>query len=1057
MTFQEVSPQVEFPKEEEKTLRFWRENSIFEKSVVGRPESATFSFYDGPPFATGLPHYGHLLASTIKDVVPRYWTMKGKRVERRFGWDCHGLPIEYEIDKSLGISGRRGVEEFGIAKYNAECRAIVQRYAAEWEKTIERLGRWVDFKNDYKTMDASFMESVWWVFKRLWEKGLVYKSYRVMPYSTAVATPLSNFEAGSNYKDAQDPAITVKFKIKGHENAHFLAWTTTPWTLPSNLALSMGPKIAYVEVRSHKTGEIFILGESRVPAYFKDGEYDVVRKFTGEEFLASGGVSYEPLFPYFQGKYGAPSFTAILGDHVTDADGTGIVHTAPAFGEEDFNVCLQRGIIDPANGVQPAMPVDDDGLFTKEVPEYAGRHVKDCDKDVIKRLKDEGKLFRHDTLVHAVPFCWRSDTPLIYRAVSAWFVNIGKVKETMVAANARTHWVPETLRDGRFGNWLADARDWNVSRNRYWGNPIPLWHNKDLEGVEAYHCVGSIAELEELTGKKITDLHREFLDDLEVRVPGKPGVYKRIPEVLDCWFESGAMPYAQNHYPFENKEKFEKSFPADFIAEGLDQTRGWFYTLTVLGAALFEKSPFKNVVVNGIITAEDGKKMSKRLKNYPDPIKVIDTHGADALRLYLINSPVVRAEELRFSEAGVKDVVRRVLLKWWNSYSFFTSYAVIDGWLPKSVDAPVSDNVLDRFIVSRLQSLLKKTESEMSEYRLYNVVPALLDFIEDLTNTYIRLNRKRFWGEENTGDKNAAYATLYHVLFTLTKAMAPFTPFLSETMYANLKTGVKGAGESVHLENYPTANEAFISRELEDSVALMNRVILMGRGLREKENVKVKIPLKKLSIIRRDEKTLKDVRVLENYLKEELNVRAVEYLANEDDFVELTAKANGASLGKKLGAKFGAVNKAVQGLKSAEIAQLERGGTLAIEGETVSREDVLIYRKPKSGFAHLATDAFVTVSLDMTLGQDQLREGLAREVVNRIQTLRKDAGLKLSDRICVEYRCEGELAEAVRDNAAYVAGETLAAELKESGDPKGGAEVDSEVDGMKLRVALTKI
>jgi isoleucyl-tRNA synthetase len=994
----------------------------------------------------------------LKDIVPRYWTMKGYRVERRFGWDCHGLPIEYEIDKTLGISGRRGVEEFGIAKYNAECRAIVQRFAAEWEKTIARLGRWVDFKNDYKTMDASFMESVWWVFGELWEKGLIYKSYRVMPYSTAVATPLSNFEAGSNYKDAQDPAITVKFQVLGQPDKFFLAWTTTPWTLPSNLALAMGKDISYVEVFSKKSNEFYVLAKSRLGFYFpKEDEYEIKKEFTGSEFVNTPEFgelkyAYEPLFPYFKDR--APkAFRVVLGDHVTDTDGTGIVHTAPAFGEDDFQVSVLREII-TLKGEGIAMPVDDDGKFTAEVPDYQGRHVKDCDKDIIARLKNQGALFRHDTITHAVPFCWRSDTPLIYRAVSSWFVNVGKIKERMIEANARTHWVPETLRDGRFGNWLADARDWNISRNRFWGNPIPLWHNAETGD---YHCIKSIAELEKLSGKNATDLHREFLDDLEVRIPGKPGVYKRVPEVLDCWFESGAMPYAQNHYPFENKETFEKSFPADFIAEGLDQTRGWFYTLTVLGAALFGKSPFKNVIVNGIITAEDGKKMSKRLKNYPDPTHVLDTYGADALRLYLINSPVVRADELRFSEAGVKDVVRRVLLKWWNSYSFFASYAVIDQWRPESTSAPVSDNILDRWIVSRLQSLLKKTETEMAEYHLYNVVPALLDFVEDLTNTYIRLNRKRFWGEEPSADKNAAYATLHHVLFTLTKVMAPFTPFIAETMYANLKSGLPGVKESVHLEDFPTANESLIARELEESVVLMNRVILMGRGLREKDGVKVKIPLKTLSVIRRDETVLKEVRILENYLKEELNVRAVEYLVNEDDFVELTAKANGAALGKKLGPKFGAVNKAVSALKSGEIARLESGGTIEAAGETIAREDVLIYRKPKDGKAHLATDAFVTVALDMTLGKDQIEEGLAREAVNRIQALRKDAGLKLSDRIRVEYRCEGELALALKNNAAYVAGETLAVEFKPNNAPQGQAESTSEIDGMTLLIALCKI
>lgn len=1043
MSFTEVSPQIEFPKEEEKILKFWSENQIFEKSVAARPESNAYTFYDGPPFATGLPHYGHLLASVLKDIVPRYWTMKGHRVERRFGWDCHGLPIEFEIDKTLGISGRKGVEEFGIRRYNAECRSIVLRFTAEWEKTVSRVGRWVDFKNDYKTMDATFMESVWWVFKQLWDKGLIYQSYRVMPYSTAVATPLSNFEAGSNYKEHQDPAITVRFKTLEHENTSFLAWTTTPWTLPSNMALAVGADIGYVKLHSKKHGENFILGEKRVGSYFPKAEdYEILATFKGKDLE---GLKYEPLFDYFSDKSGEGAFRVLVGPHVTDEDGTGIVHTAPAFGEEDFEVCKTFN-------VPLVLPIDDDGRFLPVIKEFAGRHVKEADKDIIALLKERGKLLRHDTINHNIPFCPRSDTPLIYRAVSSWLVNVVKIKQDLIAANAKTHWVPEHLRDGRFGNWLEDARDWNISRNRYWGNPIPVWHNKE---TGEFLCVGSISELEELTGKKFTDIHRENLDDVTIPDKNGRGSFKRVSEVLDCWFESGAMPYAQQHYPFENKERFEKSFPADFIAEGLDQTRGWFYTLTVLGAALFGKSPFKNVIVNGLILAEDGKKMSKRLKNYPDPTHVIDSHGADALRLYLINSPVVRAEELRFSEAGVKEIVRRILLKWWNAYTFFVSYAVIDKWSPKTEKAPSSDNILDKWILSRMQSLLARTEKEMALYRLYNVIPALVDFIEDLTNTYIRLNRKRFWGEESSADKNAAYDTLYYVLFTLAKVMAPFTPFLSEMTYGNLKKGLAGTKDSVHLEDYPTADESLISPELEAAVALMNHVILMVRNIREKKNVKVKIPLKSLAVIHRHQKSLSEIKILENYLKEELNVRKLEYLTSEDDFVELSAKANGAALGKKLGAKFGPVNKKIQALTTAEIVKLEQGDSIVIEGYAITRDDLLLYRKARPGFDHLASDSRITVNVDMSLDKDQIQEGLAREVVNRIQKLRKTADLNLNDRIHLEYQGECDLTEAMQKYADYIRGETLAVEFTPSDDPQGSAKEVCDVDGMRLLIALS--
>lgn len=1060
MTFQEVNPQISFSDEEEKILKFWQDQNTFQKSISNHSTSKPYTFYDGPPFATGLPHYGHLLAGIIKDIIPRYWTMKGFHIERRFGWDCHGLPIEYEIDKTLGISGKAGVEEFGIAKYNAECRNIVLRFTAEWEKTVKRMGRWVDFENDYKTMDASFMESVWWVFKQLWDKGLIYSGHRVMPYSTAVATPLSNFEASSNYREAQDPALTVMFTATDEPDLDYLAWTTTPWTLPSNLALSVGSKIIYVKIFSKKHGRKFILGESRLRFYFpKTEDYDLLETFLGAKLE---GKSYTPPFSYFENKKQDGAFKILLGDHVTDTDGTGIVHTAPAFGEDDYQICQKYGIT-------LVIPVDDDGKFTQEVPDFAGQHVKDADKNIIAWLKDKKKLLRHDTITHSVSFCWRSDTPLIFRAVSSWFVNVEKIKKAIIAANQETHWVPENLRDGRFGNWLEGARDWNISRSRYWGNPLPIWLNKET-GEKI--CVGSIAELEKLTGTKITDIHREFLDDLEIPSPTGKGVLRRVPEVLDCWFESGAMPYAQSHYPFENKESFEKAFPADFIAEGLDQTRGWFYTLTVLGAALFGKSPFKNVIVNGMILAEDGKKMSKRLKNYPDPTDVLNTYGADALRLYLINSPAVRAEELRFSETGVKDIVRRVLLKWWNAYSFFISYAVIDRWEPGTLSRSATtlshkgrgekDNILDSWILSRLQTLLQITEREMAGYRLYTVVPALLDFIEDLTNTYIRLNRKRFWSEGESADKEAAYHTLYTVLVTLTKIMAPFTPFLAETMYQNLCSGTVCPGaDSVHLTDFPLANESLIKMDLEKSVALMNRIILMGRNLREKNNIKVKIPLKKIAIIHRKKDYLAALKILENDIREELNVRAVEYLTNEDDFVELSAKANGAALGKKLGPKFGAIGKAIQNLKSDDIVRLEHGETLTLEGdkiagEKITKDDVLIYRKAKAGSDNVVSDAFITVNLDLSLDQDQIQEGLAREVVSRIQKLRKESGLNLADRIYLEYQADQDLATAIEKNRNTIMDQTLALELKVVDNPQGSFSETCDVDGMKLVVALRK-
>src|SRR3569832_174368 len=620
-----------FPDREEKVLRFWQEKKIFQKTVEERRHRPLFSFYDGPPFATGLPHYGHLLAGTIKDVVPRFWTMKGYHVPRRFGWDCHGLPVENEIEKGQNLSGAPEIENFGIGKFYEECRSIVLRYTQEWKNTVSRMGRWVDFDETYHTMDKSFMESVWWVFGQLYEKGLVYEGFKVMPFSAKLGTPLSNFEANLNYREVDDPSLVVTFPLQDDRDVSLLAWTTTPWTLPSNLALAVHPELDYVKIRDKASGKVYILAEARVAANFKEAE--VLEVFKGKQLK---GLSYVTLFIFFVDRGDLKSFRVLVDEFVTIEDGTGIVHMAPAFGEADFFVCQKEGI-------DPVCPVDQNGKFTAEVPDYAGLYVKDADKEIIKRLKGEGRVEHHGQIHHRYPFCWRSDTPLIYKAVRTWFVAVEKIKDRLLEANEQIHWVPEHIKEGRFGKWLENARDWAVSRNRYWGTPIPLWRSDDGE-VEV---ISSEKDLEEKSGKEITDLHRHFIDDVTFTHNGK--VFKRIPEVFDCWFESGSMPYAQNHFPFENEALTLNAFPADFIGEGLDQTRGWFYTLTVLSVALFDKPAFKNVIVNGIILAEDGTKMSKRLKNYPEPGAMIEKFGADAVRLYLLNSLAVMADDLCFS------------------------------------------------------------------------------------------------------------------------------------------------------------------------------------------------------------------------------------------------------------------------------------------------------------------------------------------------------------------------------------------------------------------------
>lgn len=1036
--FLAVKPEVNLPKLEEEMLAFWDQNQTFKKSLERKGDA--YSFYDGPPFATGLPHYGHILAGVLKDIVPRYWTMKGRTVARRFGWDCHGLPVEYEINKTLKVENRKQIIAMGVDKYNAACRSIVQRYSSEWKRTVRRVGRWVDMENAYFTMDVNFMQSVWWVFQQLYNKGLIYEGYKVVPYSIGVSTPLSNFEAGLNYKDVQDPAITLTFPIVGDPNTLFLAWTTTPWTLPSNLALAVSKDIDYVRVRHIQSGKTYILAKALVSATFKNPkEIEICDSVKGSELI---GIKYEPLFRYFVSKV-PNAFRVIHADHVTTDSGTGIVHMAPAFGEEDYYACQ-------AASIPVVNPVDDDGMFTSEVPDYQGRRVKDADKDIIAHLKKIGRLYRQDTIVHSYPYCWRSDTPLIYRAVSSWFVAVEKIKDQLIQNNKGTNWVPEVLRDGRFGNWLENARDWAISRNRFWGTPIPIWRNKEGEII----CVGSRAELEKLSGQKVNDLHMENVDKIEIPSPTGKSPLKRISDVLDCWFESGSMPYAQWGYPFAHQEEFKKAFPADFIAEGLDQTRGWFYTLSVIGTALFGKAPFRNVVVNGLVLAEDGKKMSKSLRNYPDPNEVLDRHGADALRLYMIDSPVVKAQELRFSESGVKDVVRQILLRWWNSYSFFVNYANIDDFHPRG-DFEKTPNVLDKWVLSRLNHLIVNTQSEMEAYRLFNVVPALLRFIEDLTNTYIRFNRRHFWQEGMPEDKRLAYETLYHVLITFAKVMAPFAPFLAEATYQNLARVAPKRQESVHLEKFPDAMPHLLYPKMEEAVRVMDSLVMLGRNLRDRIQVRAKIPLLSMRIIHRDPQVLENLKPFEPYFQDELNIRKIEYDSNEDQFIQVTAKANFPVLGKRLGPKMKAVAGAIQKLTTAEIVRLENGESVTVAGESIMLSDVEIRRTPKKAHPNVVGSQLVSIEVDPTVGREQQLEGLAREVIRKVQQARKNADFILDDRIRLELNCPGELGEAVKFHQAMIQHETLAVEFQLTEKPSGKHVESVDLDEGRIEIGIT--
>ena len=1008
--FKAVSNKVAFPKMEEDVLAFWEKDGTFQKSLKKNEGGERYKFYDGPPFATGLPHYGHLLAGVIKDIVPRYQTMRGKYVERRFGWDTHGLPIEALAQDALGIAGAPEIKAIGVDKFNEQCRSMVLKYVSEWRKTVTRMGRWVDFDNDYKTMDFGFMESVWWVFKQLWNQGRVYKSHRIMPYSWKLSTPLSNFEAGSNYKDVQDPTVTVRVRVlDGLENiegladstVYLLIWTTTPWTLPENLMICAGAAIDYIAVRdlTDEAKPVYIMAKARLSTIFKKPEqYEVVAEFKGS---ALKGVSYEPIFPYFSDKRAEGAFRVLNDDYVTTDDGTGLVHIAPAYGEDDFRVCRENGMNAFAD------PLDDACAFTDALPEYAGRFCKDCDKDIIKRLKVEGKLVHQATIVHSYPFCDRTDTPLIYRAIDAWYVRVEDLHERLAANNAKVHWTPDYVGEKRFGNWLGEARDWNISRNRFWGSCIPVWVNE--ADPDEMICVGSAKELEELSGEKVTDLHKHFIDKIVIRKDGK--TYRRTPEVLDCWFESGSMPYAQQHYMGDGDAA--KFFPADFIAEGLDQTRGWFYTLMVLGTCLFDKSPYKNVIVNGLVLAEDGKKMSKRLRNYPDPTKMLDTYGADAVRLYMIYSPVVRAENLKFSENGVKQLMRDLLIPWWNAYSFFVTYANVDRFDDAEVVYPESDNVLDKWIVSSMETLIADVTAAMDAYDLQRSIRPFVRFIEDLTNWYIRRSRRRFWKSSNDGDKLCAYRTLRYVLVQLAKVAAPFTPFIAEEIYRNLK----GAGDpdSVHLCDFPKANAAARDLALERRMAAVQTVVELGRRLRADNDLKVRQPLSALRLAGAD------ITGLDDLIEDELNVKSVQFVDDETELCDVSFKANFKSLGKKCGPKMKAVAAAISAMKSFS-------GSATVEGVELSSEDVLVTRTPKAGLV-VASEGEVVVGLETALSPELVAEGIAREFVSRVQAMRKEADFEVTQRISVAVETDAEAKSALEAHLDYVKNETLAREF----------------------------
>jgi len=1027
----EVPAQPNFPALERDVLEHWRAHDTFRASVEQRPQDREFVFYDGPPFANGLPHYGHLLTGYVKDLVPRFRTMQGNRVERRFGWDCHGLPAEVEAERLLGISGKAGILEMGIEKFNQACRESVLRYTRDWQDYVTRQARWVDFEHDYKTLDVSYMESVMWAFKQLWDKGLVYQGFKVLPYCWRCETPLSNHELrmdDDTYAERQDPSVTVRFKLETGE--WLLAWTTTPWTLPSNLACAVGADISYVVVE--KDGERYILARDRQAAYERELENAaVVGTLTGAELA---GRRYEPLLPYLADAetFGTgDAFRVILSDDVTTEDGTGVVHMAPAYGEADALACN-------AAGIPTVLTVDDQGRFTGVVPDFEGQHVFDANDAIAAALRAQGSLVRKETYTHSYPHCWRCRNPLIYKAVSSWFVAVSQFKDRMVELNQEITWVPGHVKDGQFGKWLANARDWSISRNRFWGSPIPVWQSDD-PAYPRTDVYGSLDELERDFGVRPGDLHRPAIDELTRPNPDDPtgrSTMRRVPEVLDCWFESGSMPFAQVHYPFENREWFDGHYPGDFIVEYIGQTRGWFYTLHVLATALFDRPAFRSCVSHGIVLGNDGQKMSKSLRNYPDVNEVFDRYGSDAMRWFLMASPILRGGNLVVTEQGIRDAVRQAILPLWNSYYFFALYANAESYQARRNTG--SEHVLDRYILAKTRAMVTELEQLLDTYQVAGACQLLREHLEVLTNWYIRRSRSRFWAGEAD-----ALDTLWTVLETVCRAAAPLLPLTTEAIWRGL------TGEtSVHLTAWPDVCDWPQDAGLAAAMDLVRAVCSTALGLRKARQLRVRLPLASLVIAHPEATSLAPFADL---IADEVNVKAVELSDEVASLGTFELAVNPRVLGPRLGAR---VQQVIRAVKAGEWSQSgDRVTAAGIDLDPGEYELRLTAADPGSASALPGNTGLI--ALDTRVTPELAAEGAARDVVRVVQQARRDAGLSVSDRIRLTIGADGALADAVREHAGFVASETLAVSL----DVRPAGEVDADPqpagDGL-VKVAVAK-
>ena len=1043
--FKEVDPKTPLPQREEKVLQQWLDQKIPELSVSKREGAPRFNFYEGPPTANGKPGIHHVLARTLKDAVCRYKTMQGYQVYRKAGWDTHGLPVEIEVEKQLGLSSKQGIEEYGIEPFNKKCRESVFTYEREWRRMTERIGYWLDMDHPYITLDNNYIETVWWILKQYFDADLIYEGYKIMPYCSRCGTPLASHEVSLGYKDETVDTVYVKMRLSGEENTSFLVWTTTPWTLPSNVALAVNPENTYVRAKREEDDEIYILVKDRAEAVLGSG-MEILAEFKGAELV---GKAYEQFMPFVKTQ-SKQAFRVYGAEFVSTEDGTGIVHIAPAFGEDDYQLGRE-------NDLPVLQPVDKEGKFTKEVAPWAGRFVRDADPDIIKYLKDESKLLKKEKVTHSYPYCWRCDTSLLYYARKSWYIATTKYKDKLIANNQKVKWYPEHVGKGRFGNWLENLIDWSLSRDRYWGTPLNIWKCEDCGELAS---VGSRQELAEKAIEEVNpdtvELHRPYIDEIHLRCKCG-GKMTRTTEVIDCWFDSGSMPFAQYHYPFENREEFSQLFPADFICEGIDQTRGWFYSLLSISTFLFDQPPYKSVMVNDLVLDKNGQKMSKSRGNTVNPWELLEQYGADATRWYLLAvSPPWTPT--RFDEDGVKEVFAKFFGTLQNVYSFFTLYANIDQADPESYDVPVAQREeIDRWVLSRLHSLIKQVRAEMEEFELTRVVRAIQAFvIDDVSNWYVRRTRERFWTAEMDVNKKAVYRTLWEVLVTVAKLMAPFAPFMAEEIYSTLKQSPEKQ-VTVHLELYPEADESLINPDLEEHMGLVIDLVSLGRAARNKVQIKVRQPLSTLKV---DQKRREILAPMEGLVKEELNVKDLEYVDNPDDYVSYTLKPNFPVLGPKYGKMMkGIAGELSKGSAGDFVRSLRENGELklTVDGQEIrlQEEDLEIRVEQKEGFV-VEMDRSNYVILDITLTPELIQEGLAREIVSKVQNMRKNAGLELTDRINLDYVADDEVATAVNNFAEYIKEETLAVSLnkqEEAGQDYEAWEINGHPASLRIKKA----